>query len=81
MLSLFKRLWWLWKGLAHELISAQNWVLMAFVYWVAVAPIAVIFKLIQRRPADEIAEPATTDTFWIERSAPPLTMKRAKRMF
>ena len=36
MLALLKTLWRHWKGLAHRIIAAQNWLVMAVAYGVAI---------------------------------------------
>ena len=81
MLALMKSVWRAWKGLAHRIIKAQNWILMAWVYCFAVAPVALVLKLIGhslvRRPAID----TQVETYWEERRDGPLTMDRAARMF
>ena len=80
MLKLMKRVWRAWKRLAHRLISAQNFVLMALVYWLALAPVAIALKLVRKRVVDE-APPTPEGTFWQERKSGPMDMERAGRMF
>ena len=45
ILTLMKTIWRRWKGVAHGIIRAQNWTLMAITYFVAVGPVAVIMRL------------------------------------
>ena len=76
-----KAIWRRWKGFAHRLIDYQNRLLMAFVYVLAVAPTAVAFKLLRRPMLDRGPAEAEAETFWKERTEPPLDMQRARRMF
>ena len=76
-----KALWRTWKGLAHRIIAFQNWVLMAWVYVFAVAPVALAMKLLGRRLVRRPAIDPTAETYFEERSGGPLTMQRASRMF
>ncbi len=53
MLRFLKRVWRGWKSFAHGLIKAQSWLLMAFAYVVALAPVALVFKISRPDPLDE----------------------------
>ncbi|MDP6934148.1 MAG: hypothetical protein QGG40_14580, partial [Myxococcota bacterium] len=52
MLELLKLIWRKWKGVAHGLVHAQSWVLMAIAYWSAVFPVSVYFRLFRSDPTD-----------------------------
>ena len=80
MLGLFKIIWRHWKGFAHKLIKAQNWFLMALVYWGAVAPVAVMMKLRGRRLLDRTLGDESADSFWVPREDGPYTMDRSQHM-
>lgn len=81
MLRTMKVIWRRWKGLAHHLIEYQNRFLMAVVYVVAVAPVAIAFKLAGRKMLDRGPADPDAETYWIARTEPPLDMERAARMF
>lgn len=81
MLTLMKRIWRAWKGVAHRIIQAQNWVLMSIVYWVALAPVAVVLRLTGHRPVPDAPAPAADGSFWIPREDGAMKMDRATRMF
>ena len=53
MLRFLKRVWRGWKSFAHGLIKGQSWLLMAFAYILALAPIALLFKVARPDPLDE----------------------------
>lgn len=80
MLSTMKGIWRAWKGFAHKLISAQNFVLMSGVYWFAVAPMAIFLKLIRFKliSTPEVSEAEAS--YWESKSG-TLSMDRAQRMF
>ncbi|MCB9764894.1 MAG: hypothetical protein H6739_34275 [Alphaproteobacteria bacterium] len=81
MLPLMKRIWRAWKGLAHRIITAQNYVLMAIVYWVALAPVALVLKLVRHEVVPAAPEQDPEGSFWQQRRVPPLDMDRASRMY
>lgn len=76
-----KSIWRGWKRFAHKLISAQNWLLMALVYWFAVMPVAAMLKLIRHRLIHTPETDAEADSYWEPRTDGPLDMGRAERMF
>lgn len=76
-----KRIWRVWKGLAHRIIQAQNWLLMSIVYWLALAPVAVALRLTGHKPVPPTPEPAPDGSFWIPRQDGAMGMERATRMF
>jgi len=80
MLALMKRIWRGWKGIAHKIISAQNFVLMAGVYWFAVAPVAIAIKLIRYRLLETPVVDDEADSYW-EKKEGTLSMDRAQKMF
>ncbi len=80
MLVLYKAIWRRWKGFAHRLISAQNWVLMCAVYWGSVAPIAVLMRVFAAPLLDRGLGADDATSFWIDKSDGPLIMDRAKYM-
>ena len=52
MLELMKTVWRRWKGFTHNLNHVISVVLMTFVYVVAVAPVAMGFKIARPDPID-----------------------------
>lgn len=80
MLALMKSIWRGWKRFAHKIISAQNFVLMAGVYWFAVAPVAIGLKLIRFRLLDTPVPSDDDDSYW-EKKEGVLSMDRASKMF
>jgi hypothetical protein len=81
MLSLLKRLWWSWKKVVHGLNSAISWTLMAFVYWSAVFPVAVGFKLFRPDPTDRGLGDPDASTEWQTPRYPRQDISRAQRPF
>ena len=81
MLATMKTIWRAWKGLAHKIIAAQNFVLMSWVYIVAVAPVAICMKLLGRKLVFRPVIDADADSYWQEKTDGPMTMDRANRMF
>ena len=57
MLRFLKRVWRGWKSFAHGLIKGQSWLLMAFAYILALAPVALLFKVARPDPLDEVDVP------------------------
>ena len=76
-----KGIWRGWKRFAHKLISAQNWLLMALVYWFAVMPVAVFLKLIGHKLINTPAKDDSVDSYWEPRDDGGMDMGRAQRMF
>ncbi|HJN72690.1 MAG TPA: hypothetical protein QGF58_02035 [Myxococcota bacterium] len=75
-----KRIWRAWKGVAHKIISAQNFVLMSGVYWFAVAPVAICMKLIRFRLLSTPSASEEVDSYWEDKEG-LLSMDRAQKMF
>lgn len=80
MLGTFKVIWLGWKRFSHKLISAQNWFLMSLVYWLALAPVAVMMKLRRARLLDRGLGDEGAESFWIEREDGAYTMDRSQHM-
>ncbi|NOY27406.1 MAG: hypothetical protein GXP62_16190 [Oligoflexia bacterium] len=71
VLSLMKTLWRRWKGLAHLLVKAQSWILMAVVYVFAMGPISIFIKLDKRRRLDRGPPPPGAETY--QCAVPPIS--------
>ena len=79
VLSGMKRIWWGWKGLVHRLNAFISFVLMAFVYVVAVAPVALGFRIFRPDPTDRgLGDPERT-SFWQEVRLGREDIRRAQR--
>lgn len=76
-----KVIWRAWKGVAHRIIQAQNWFLMSIVYWIALAPVAILLRLSRRPVVPADPSPDERGSYWIPRDDGPITMERAGRMF
>jgi len=80
MLPLFKAMWRGWQGFAHRLIKAQNWFLMALVYWLALAPVAVMMKLGGSTLLDRSLGDDGAESLWNDRGDGPYTMDKSQHM-
>ena len=80
MLGTMKAIWRAWKGVAHKIISAQNFVLMTGVYWLAVAPVAIAMKLFRHKLVNRPEVSEQESSYWESKSG-TLSMDRAQRMF
>ncbi len=80
MLGTFKVLWRGWKRASHRLISAQNWLLMALVYWLALAPVALLLRLRRAQLLDRGPGEPGAESFWIPRGDGAYTLDRSQHM-
>ena len=81
MLALHKAIWRAWKGFSHKLMAAQNAVLMAGVYLLAITPVAIFFKLTGKRLVHPPAVDPNAESYWEKRDDEPFDMDKAQRMF
>ncbi len=81
MLRLFKSLWRWQHAFMHAVISLQNRVLMTVVYVVAMAPVAILFKLFRQDLLHRGDPEQPGSSYWVPRTDDPVTMDRARRMF
>jgi len=79
ILALMKTIWRRWKKIAHGIIRAQNWLLMAIVYVVAVAPVAIVMRLMFSDMTDRGLGEADLETYWLEPGMAPEDIHRAQR--
>jgi hypothetical protein len=79
ILRLMKTIWRRWKGVAHAIIHAQNWFLMAVAYVVAVSPVAVILRLYHRDLTDRGLGDEEAGSYWLEVSMGQEDIRRAQR--
>jgi hypothetical protein len=81
MVCLFKSMWRWQHAFLRAVIGLQNWVLMALVYVVAIAPVAVVMKFLHPNLLYRGESEEGRDTHWIPRDDEPMDMERARRMF
>jgi len=82
MLELFKTLWLAWNDrVIHNILKAQNTVLMGVVWLLALAPLAILLRLAGRRLLDRAPPPQQAGSHWLPRSGQPMQMKEASRQF
>jgi len=79
ILALMKTIWRRWKGVAHGIIRAQNWILMAVAYFVAVGPVALVMRMTNKDLTDRgLGDPEAT-TYWLEPEMGHQDIQRAQR--
>ena len=79
MLYLMKALWRRWKRFAHAIIRAQNWIVMAIAYVVAMGPVSFIMRLRSRDLIDRgLGDPGAT-SYWIPMNDPQQDIRRSQR--
>ena len=81
MILFFKALWRKQKAGIHGILMLQNWILMTFVYWVALAPVAVLSKIFRWEMLDLSPPDPKAKTYWIPRDEGPMTLEKARRRF
>ncbi len=81
MVRLFKSMWRWQHAFLRAVIGLQNWVLMAVVYVIAIAPVALVLKVLQQDLMFRGETEPGRDTYWIPRKDEPFDMERARRMF
>ena len=79
MLGALKAIWRGWKRVIHGLNSAIAFVLMSFVYWTTMMPIAIGFKLFKPDPIDRGLGDPDADSYWLEPLSPLQDVRRAQR--
>jgi len=72
-------LWRNWKALAHRIIAAQNWVLMAIAYVIAMGPVSVIMRIKNPDLIDRGLGDPEWESFWIPMVKEPEDIRRAQR--
>jgi hypothetical protein len=77
----FKTLWRKQKAGIHGILLLQNWILMTFVYGVALAPVAVLSKIFGWEMLDMSPPDPEAKTYWQDRDDEPMTLERAQRRF
>jgi len=79
MLELLKGAWRGWKSGTHALVKGQSWLLMALAYGLALAPVALIFKLFRPDPLDEAPADPKATTYGRQVVARPMDIRSAQR--
>ena len=65
MRTFLKHLWRKWKSAVHRINDVIAWVLMSFTYIVALAPVALIFKMMRRDLLDRGLGPEELQSYWL----------------
>ena len=79
MIRLFKVLWRRQKRMIQGILNLQNWILMTFVYVVAVTPVAIVLKLIRSPMLDKSLPQPGRKSSWHPRTDGPMTWDRIKK--
>ena len=79
MLSVMKALWRRWKGLAHGIIRAQNWLIMVVAYGVGMGPVAFIMLVRGEDLIDRCLGDLEGETYWLSLPAEEQDIRRAQR--
>ena len=77
LLQPLNRLWFQFGMLLHKIVSP---IVMAFLFFATVTPIAIIFRLIGKDPLNRDPEP-DCESYWITRDPKTLTPESMKNQF
>ena len=78
---LFKALWRRQKAAIHGILAIQNWLLMTFVYLIALAPVAILSKVFRWKMLDMSPPDRSAKSYWTPRNDGPMTLERAQRRY
>ncbi len=81
MLEIFKQLWVGWNRGIRAVMRVQSQAIMAMAYFLAIGPIAVLFRLTGRTLLDRGPAQADARSFWVPRTPVEASMKDASRPF
>ena len=81
MLGLLKLLWRNWKGLAHRIIAAQNWLVMAIAYGVGMGPVAIIMRIKHDDLIDRGLGDPDCESYWLPMTTEQQDIRRAQRPY
>ncbi len=76
-----KTAWRGWKAGVHGINGAISLTLMSVVYWGALAPVALGFKLFKPDPTDRGLGDPRADSFWTPVRITPQDLRRCQRMW
>ena len=79
MLAFMKTLWRHWKGLAHRIIAAQNWLIMALAYGIAMGPVSLVMRIKNPDLIDRGLGEEDWESFWLPLAAEAEDIRRAQR--
>lgn len=79
VLELMKAVWRRWKAFTHSLNHVISWVLMTFVYVVAVAPVAMGFKVFRPDPIDRGLGDPNAESYGLPARIEAQDIRRAQR--
>ena len=81
MLEVLKAVWRRWKRLAHAIIAAQNWVLMAVAYGVGMGPVALVMRLKYPDLIDRGLGDQQGSSYWLPVQGERQDIRRAQRPY
>ena len=81
MLGLMKTIWRGWKKAVHYLNEGISFVLMSIVYFVAVGPVAIGFKIFKPDPLDRGLGDPKALTFGLPTAMKRQDVRRAQRPY
>lgn len=81
MSSIMKKLWRGWKSAVHRINDGVAWIVMSLTFFIAVMPVALVFKIMRRDLLDRGLGPKDTDTFWLIKKNEEIDIRRAQRQF
>jgi hypothetical protein len=79
ILTLMKTIWRRWKRVAHGIMRAQNWFLMALTYVIAVGPVAIVLRIKHRDMTDRGLGDPDAKSYWLEPELGEQDIVRAQR--
>ena len=79
MLHIMKALWRRWKGFAHSIIRAQNWLIMAMAYLIAMGPVALVMRLKSNDLIDRGLGDPEARSYWVGLNEPNQDIRRSQR--
>ena len=79
VLRVMKFLWWRWKDLVHSINIVIGFILMTIVYLVAMAPIALGFRIFRPDPTDRGLGSPEMESYWMNVQLQAQDIKRAQR--
>jgi hypothetical protein len=82
MLELLRVLWVGWnERVLRNLLRFQNAILMGVVWVFALAPLAILLRLMRHPLIDRSPPDTATKSYWQPRDGKPMTMDQASRQF
>ena len=81
--TIMKKLWRGWKNIIHRINDVIAFVLMSFTYLIAVTPVALCFKVVNRDLIDRGLGDPQTESYWkkVEREDLANDIRRVQRQY